>query len=136
MYRSQKRLELCSHTYDLQMDHFNPHASACFEGYYSKFRLPSGASIALIVSTIPGAASALGHASTSTKPHQLSFTYVSADSKSHWQIQHWPKSYKVTRPEDGRNGFSIAFDSGTFSWEAAANPTGADELADVVTWEV
>lgn len=36
-------------------NHYAPHPSAAFEGYYAKFRLPSGASIALIVSLVPGA---------------------------------------------------------------------------------
>ena len=36
-------------------EHYGPHPSASFEGYYTKFRLPSGGSIALIISCVPGA---------------------------------------------------------------------------------
>jgi len=62
------------------MEHFAPHPSSQFEGYYSKFRLPSGASIALIVCTVPQA---------KKRPHMVSFSYVSKDSKHVFQRELW-----------------------------------------------
>lgn len=41
-------------------EHYAPHKNASFEGWYSKFRLPSGGSIALIISSVPGAAGKAG----------------------------------------------------------------------------
>ena len=51
------------------MDHFAPHSNATFEGYYSKFILPSGSSLCLIVCSVHDA---------NTRPHMVSFTYVPA----------------------------------------------------------
>lgn len=50
------------------MNHFQPHLPApTFEGYYSKFDLPSGGSLALIICSVPKA---------DTRPHMVSFTYI------------------------------------------------------------
>ncbi|CAJ2508394.1 Uu.00g134200.m01.CDS01 [Anthostomella pinea] len=49
------------------MQHYKPHENAKFEGYYSKFRLPSGAHLVFIVCTVPSA---------ETRPHNITFTYV------------------------------------------------------------
>lgn len=49
------------------MEHFAPHPNVTFEGYYSKFILPSGASLCLIVCSVHQAES---------RPHMVSFTYV------------------------------------------------------------
>lgn len=54
------------------MNQFKPHAKAAFEGYYSKFRLPSGASLALIVCSVFGA---------EQRPHMVSLTYVPSQSR-------------------------------------------------------
>lgn len=48
------------------MEHFAPHPSSQFEGWYSKFDLESGAHIALIICSVPAA---------KTRPHMVSFTY-------------------------------------------------------------
>lgn len=61
------------------MEHYAPHHSATFEGYYSKFDLPSGAHIALIISSIPNAQS---------RPHVVSFTYYPPNGKSIFQREH------------------------------------------------
>ncbi|KAI9651685.1 MAG: hypothetical protein M1831_000531 [Alyxoria varia] len=50
------------------------HARASFEGYYTKFPLPSGASLILIIFTIPAAASR-----GSKTAHSVEITYVPAD---------------------------------------------------------
>ena len=62
------------------MEHFKPHPSATFEGYYSKFQLPSGAHLALIICTIPGA---------KNKPHMVSFSYVPKDTSKMFQRELW-----------------------------------------------
>ncbi|KAF2431123.1 hypothetical protein EJ08DRAFT_199653 [Tothia fuscella] len=61
------------------MDHWRPH-NAVFEGHYAKFLLPSGASIALIVSTVPEAP---------TKPHMVSFNYVRRNPFEVFQREIW-----------------------------------------------
>ncbi|KAF1356372.1 hypothetical protein BDV97DRAFT_386212 [Delphinella strobiligena] len=62
------------------MDHYKPHPSATFEGYYAKFQLPSGAHLALIICTVPGA---------EKKPHMISFTYVPQDTSKLFQRELW-----------------------------------------------
>lgn len=53
------------------MNQFRPHhPPPTFEGYYSKFDLPSGAHIALIICSVP---------KSSHQPHMVSFTYVPQD---------------------------------------------------------
>lgn len=51
------------------MNQFQPHTSPrpTFEGYYSKFDLPSGGHLALVICSVPQA---------ETRPHMVSFTYV------------------------------------------------------------
>lgn len=62
------------------MQHNAPHKSAVFEGYYSKFVLPSGASLAIVICKVKGA---------QKKPHQLSFTYVPQDAAKIYQKEVW-----------------------------------------------
>lgn len=73
------------------MNHYEPHPGSAFEGYYSKFRLPSGAHLALIICSVFNAKS---------RPYMVSITYVSKDSTRHWQREYWPESisYDVTGP--------------------------------------
>lgn len=54
------------------MEHFAPHAGVAFEGYYNKFHLPSGAYLAIIISTVSKA---------KHRPYTLSFTYVPKDGE-------------------------------------------------------
>ncbi|KAF2869987.1 hypothetical protein BDV95DRAFT_608783 [Massariosphaeria phaeospora] len=63
------------------MEHFAPHQSAAFEGYYSKFDLPSGAHIALIICSVPNA--------TSRPPYMVSFTYYPESGSPIFQCHHW-----------------------------------------------
>lgn len=56
------------------MNQFRPHhPPPTFEGYYSKFDLPSGAHIALIICSVP---------KSSHQPHMVSFTYIPHDFPS------------------------------------------------------
>ncbi|KAK7536070.1 uncharacterized protein J3D65DRAFT_554621 [Phyllosticta citribraziliensis] len=62
------------------MQHFAPHPRSAFEGYYSKFKLPSGSYLALIICSVPKAP---------TKPHMVSFTYVPTDKSQIYQREIW-----------------------------------------------
>ncbi|KAF2221127.1 hypothetical protein BDZ85DRAFT_222362, partial [Elsinoe ampelina] len=76
------------------MEHFAPHPGSGFEGYYSKFDLPSGGRIALIICTVPKA---------EKRPHKVSFTYVPKSTKEHGYFQRfiWPDEMSMHRTGDG-----------------------------------
>ncbi|KAF2189797.1 Arginase/deacetylase [Zopfia rhizophila CBS 207.26] len=57
--------------------HLAPHHSTAFQGYYSKFGLPSGAHLALIICTVPNA--------TERPPHMVTFTYYPASGPPIYQ---------------------------------------------------
>jgi tocopherol cyclase len=98
------------------MNHFNPHKGVTFEGYYSKFRLPSGSSIALIVSTVPAVAKNVStEQATKNMAYMISFTYVHPDSQHWFQKEYWP-GHLDTR--SGSGGFLIKWDQGEFGWDA------------------
>ncbi|KAK5024849.1 hypothetical protein LTR13_010692 [Exophiala sideris] len=70
------------------MEHFAPHPNVTFEGYYSKFMLPSGSSLCLIVCSVHQAGS---------RPHMVSFTYVPSN-KDHkiYQKELFPPKGSLT----------------------------------------
>ncbi|PNS18996.1 hypothetical protein CAC42_6091 [Sphaceloma murrayae] len=72
------------------MNHFAPHPGSGFEGYYSKFDLPSGARIALIFCTIPGA---------QREPHKVSFTYL-ASNNEYFQRHIWVEKLEMVKTSD------------------------------------
>jgi tocopherol cyclase len=125
-------------------NHYAPHTGTTFEGYYSKFRLPSGASIALIISTVPAVAPVADHPNVdiflslssiassvtsllSTKdtsnvkkgaPYLIVFAYVSADGRK-WYLKEWtPEHMTQTRPGGGK-GFEWAWANGRMRWDGA-----------------
>jgi tocopherol cyclase len=76
------------------MEHFAPHPSSKFEGFYSKFDLESGAHIALIICSVPNA---------STRPHMVSFTYYPASGKPIFQREHFvPKIERITTDKNSK----------------------------------
>ncbi|TKA81444.1 hypothetical protein B0A49_00287 [Cryomyces minteri] len=79
------------------MEHFAPHPSAVFEGYYSKFTLPSGASLALIICTVPRAPK---------RPHMVSFTYVPQDASKIFQKELWVDNLEFV-PTGPKNAFQL-----------------------------
>lgn len=111
------------------MEHHKPHPQAAFEGYYSKFRLPSGSCLALIVCAVPDAPQ---------RPYMLSVTYVSKDSRRHWQREYWPSSieYVVTGPRSfemkvADHGTIKCSDTGdVFDFRAADVTFSANTIAD------
>ncbi|KAK9783797.1 hypothetical protein AB5N19_14347 [Seiridium cardinale] len=79
------------------MEHHAPHSRAAFEGYYSKFDLPSGAHVALIICQVRGA---------KTRPHMVSFTYVPQGCTKPFQKEVWVDKIDMRRDADSR-GFSL-----------------------------
>lgn len=117
-------------------NHFAPHSGCTFEGYYSKFRLPSGASIALIISTVPAVAPRSDQPNTSSislslasllstkptssekgSPYLIIFAYVSADGRK-WYLKEWnPEHLHQSRVGKGGKGFSWAWSNGKIEWD-------------------
>ncbi|GIZ40953.1 hypothetical protein CKM354_000427300 [Cercospora kikuchii] len=80
------------------MEHHRPHKNASFEGYYSKFDLPSGAHLALVCCQVKGA---------KQKPNMVSFTYVPKhDAASYFQREVFSVDMKQEASTED-NGFVI-----------------------------
>lgn len=107
-------------------DHYAPHRNATFEGYYSRFELPSGWSICLIVSAVPAVARRLNpddhDALHKAKPFYIVLTYVSPDSTTIVQKEFWPPTFDVDSTDAS---FTIKWDTGSFRWDG-----------DVVSWSL
>jgi tocopherol cyclase len=93
------------------MEHHAPHRRSAFEGYYSKFDLPSGAHLALIICQVRGA---------KQKPHVVSFTYVpkdgSGDPEKVYQRELWVDNIDmVTFSKDHAFGLEVK-DMGYARW--------------------
>lgn len=72
--------------------HNAPH-SAAFEGWYSRFLIPStGASVIFVICSVRGA---------DTRPHMLSLTYVSPEGKPLYQKHIWPSEFECMRNGSG-----------------------------------
>jgi tocopherol cyclase len=80
------------------MDHYGPHPSSQFEGYYSKFDLASGSHIALIICSVPNA---------SSRPHMVSFTYYPASGTPIFQREHFVSSIETVVTDSRTNAFEI-----------------------------
>ncbi|PSN73117.1 hypothetical protein BS50DRAFT_653537 [Corynespora cassiicola Philippines] len=74
------------------MEHFAPHSSSAFEGWYFKFDLSSGAHIALIVCSVPNA---------KDRPHMVSFTYYPKTGSPIFQRNHWVSDIKRVKTGPG-----------------------------------
>lgn len=79
------------------MDHHAPHKSAVFEGYYSKFDLPSGAKLALVICEVKGA---------KRRPYMVTVTYVPPDASQTYQQEVWVDRIEMTAAP-GRRAFSL-----------------------------
>jgi tocopherol cyclase len=103
------------------MEHFAPHPSAMFEGYYSKFRLPSGSHVALIICTVPNA--------TTHPPHMVSFTYYPSSPSPTtpiYQREHWVSS--LSFKETGAGHAFVLSAPGLGSMSVAADSTTTYDL--------
>lgn len=78
------------------MEHHEPHQSATFEGWYSRFMLPSGASIALVICTVPGAPE---------RRHMVHFTYYGGASRVYQREQFVSDIRRICKRRGG--GFEI-----------------------------
>ncbi|KAK4507727.1 hypothetical protein PRZ48_001462 [Zasmidium cellare] len=99
------------------MDHHRPHPSAVFEGYYSKFSLPSGANLALVICKIKGAQS---------RPNMVSFTYVPSDGKGTYQKEIWADSLQMASEGRGKGFILNVPNLGFAKWDADGKSTEYD----------
>ena len=114
---------------------YAPHLGAPFEGYYSKFRLPSQASVLLIISAVPAAARDAiqqGGKPSDRKAFMVYFAYVSPDSRHSFSRQFFPDGLDIQLVE-GEHGFRTRWDSGEFAWEQES-PDGTRK--DHISWRV
>lgn len=81
------------------MQHFAPHARAVFEGYYSKFDLPSGAHLALIICSVPKA--------QERPPHMVSFTYYPKSGSPIFQREHWVSNIHRVKTDPQTHAFEL-----------------------------
>ena len=82
------------------MEYNAPHPSAAFEGWYSKFLLPSGATLALIICSV--------HKGTEN-PHMVSFNYIPLQNSEHhrYQIDLWTEKIIYTKKSKTDHAFEI-----------------------------
>lgn len=107
------------------MQHFAPHHSSQFEGFYSKFDLESGAHIALIICSVPKA---------STRPHMVSFTYYPADGKSIFQREHFISNISRITLDESSKAFELRVDGMGHMRTAADGTTSYDLSAPDDSW--
>jgi hypothetical protein len=81
------------------MEHYAPHHKAAFEGYYSKFDLPSGAHIALIICSVPNA--------DKLPPHMVSFTYYPRTGEPIFHREHWVSDIHRITTDSVANAFEL-----------------------------
>lgn len=91
------------------MQHNAPHPSAAFEGYYSKFDLPSGAHVALVICKVKKG---------SFKPNMVTFTYIPHDVSKTFQIETCPASIFMTQTGSCDNAFELRIPGmGSVKWD-------------------
>ena len=82
----------------VEMQHYAPHPSAAFEGYYSKFDIAGGSHIALIICSIPSAKS---------RPHMVSFTYYADSGKRIFQREHFVNEIEQVTIDKSTKAFEV-----------------------------
>ncbi|KAF2018598.1 hypothetical protein BU24DRAFT_418119 [Aaosphaeria arxii CBS 175.79] len=102
------------------MEHYAPHQGVAFEGYYSKFRLPSGAHLALIICSVPNA--------TNKPSHMVSLTYYPLSGRPIFQRDHFvPRIDYITTSK--ANAFELRAEGlGFMRCEADENSTTTYDL--------
>lgn len=97
------------------MEHHAPHPRAAFEGYYNKFRLPSGAHLVIVISKI-------NNPSVKTKPNTLSFVYMPRDAAKVWRKDFFPSEMIVSRISSTGQAFILEVpDIGFAKWDENGN---------------
>jgi hypothetical protein len=113
------------------MEHYAPHPSSQFEGFYSKFDLESGAHIALIICS-----------KAKTRPHMVSFTYYPKSGKPIFQREEFVENIEriVTDPKTNAfelrvpgMGYMAAHANGTTSYRLNAPEWSFEADSDSVT---
>lgn len=111
----------------IKMQHYAPHHNADFEGWYSKFDLASGAHIALIICSVPNAAS---------RPHMVSFTYYPSSGSPIFQREHFLDKIERVTTNDSTKEFELRI-PGLGYMRAAADGTTTYKLAtDDGSWSL
>ena len=100
------------------MEHFAPHNKSCFEGFYSKFDLPSGSHIVLVLCSVPDA--------HKLPPHMVSFTYYPSTGFPIFQREHWVSNIERQIIGSG-NAFELRTDLG--SMRVSADGTTSYDFA-------
>ncbi|CAN9106998.1 unnamed protein product [Alternaria alternata] len=93
------------------MEHYAPHPSSQFEGYYSKFDLASGAHIALIICSVPDA---------SSRPHMVSFTYYPSSGHPIFQREHFVDNIERVTIDEKSKAFELRLEGEDGSWKLEA----------------
>ncbi|KAK5168224.1 uncharacterized protein LTR77_006793 [Saxophila tyrrhenica] len=70
------------------MEHHAPHPKAVFEGYYNKFKLPSGAHLLIIISEVRG---------VNKRPNEISCVYVPQDASKIYHKELFPETLDMRR---------------------------------------
>lgn len=81
------------------MEHHAPHHKAAFEGYYSKFDLPSGAHIALILCSVPNA--------DKLPAHMVSLTYYPKSGEPIFHREHFVSEIHRITTDAATNAFEL-----------------------------
>jgi tocopherol cyclase len=104
------------------MEHHAPHPTSKFEGFYSKFDLPSGAHLALIICSVPNA--------SKYPEHMVSFTYYPKSGSRIFQREHFIKAiHRVTT--GSKNDFEVRAEGiGFMRCEADSKTTWELETED------
>lgn len=113
------------------MEHNAPHKNSSFEGYYSKFDLPSGGHIALIVCKVQNA---------TFRPNKVSFTYVPPNltaSKPVFQKELFPSEMQMSRlsPNNSDHAFVLSVPGVGFVKWAANSITEYDIKDEAFTFK-
>ncbi|KAK4560432.1 hypothetical protein LTR86_005628 [Recurvomyces mirabilis] len=92
------------------MEHHAPHPSSVFEGYYSKFDLPSGAKLAIIICEVKSA---------KKNPYMVSLTYVPKDVSKTYQKEIWAKEMHMVTYDKRTHAFGLEVPGiGYARWDA------------------
>jgi len=105
------------------MDNYKNHKWAPFEGYYTRVDLSTGASLIMIICTVPKAPE---------RAHNITLVYVSPDGHI-WQHEEFPDKMEFHQLADGSGFRFIGFQEGaSFSLNAGAETTTlVDKVGDV-----
>ena len=95
------------------MEHHAPHENSAFEGYYSKFSLPSGAHVVLVICKVSRA---------QCRANLTTLTYVPRDGSGLYQKEIATDNIQMRRTTEGSNAFILDIPGlGYAEWKADAS---------------